>query len=233
VPIVVTATAPPAAFVSPELFDQTEPDIAPTVETPLAAAFPPEEESPWGPPAIEQAQQALAHEEEVAVATGDAEPMSAAHEESPFEEPAVDAGYGTDALAVEEPEGIHVESAPLVAEVPEPVVPPDAEEAEIFALATEAIVGHDEDTTETITMADLYARQGFTDDARKIYEHILQRDPENHAVRAKLDELESGRRADFSPPMESGDGLKPVVREDAQAAKVRKLESWLAKVTRV
>ncbi|HEV7920599.1 MAG TPA: tetratricopeptide repeat protein [Thermoanaerobaculia bacterium] len=231
----------PPAFVEPELFEQTEPSIEPTVETPMPSFAPAaEEESPWGPPAVEQAQQALAREEEVAVETGDAEPMSAAHEESPFEEPGVEAGYGSDALTVEEPEGFQIASAPLAAELPEPVVPPETEEAEIFALATEAILGA-EDTTETITMADLYARQGFTDDARKIYEHILQRDPENEAVRAKLGELERRAGSPAGPGHEDvGPAGEPALHteepetpEDPRSAKIHRLENWLAKVTRV
>ncbi|HEX8153864.1 MAG TPA: hypothetical protein VF698_12095, partial [Thermoanaerobaculia bacterium] len=47
-------------------------------------------------------------------------------------------------------------------------------------------VDEPEDFTNTITMADLYARQGLIDDARHIYEHILHRDPANEAVQAKL-----------------------------------------------
>ncbi|HKO56796.1 MAG TPA: tetratricopeptide repeat protein [Thermoanaerobaculia bacterium] len=240
----------PAAFVEPELFDQTEPHVEPTVEAPVPSLPPLAEASPWDEPAA-QAQAALAEEEEQAVETGDAEPMSVAHDESPFEEPGVDAGYGTDALTVEEPEGFHVDRAPLAAEVAEPFgtdeieppaeseppIAPEAEEAEIFALATEAIIGP-EDTTETITMADLYARQGFVDDARKIYEHILQRDPENHAVREKLaalDEAAAPPPAQEELPVEepdAGPAGEPALH-DPRAAKVRKLETWLAKVTRV
>ncbi len=56
-------------------------------------------------------------------------------------------------------------------------------------------------------MADLYARQGLIDDARHIYENILARDPDNHAVTAKLAMLDKRRT-------------------------VVKLENWLAKVSR-
>jgi len=47
--------------------------------------------------------------------------------------------------------------------------------------------------TNTITMGDLYARQGLVDDARQIYETILEREPENEGVRAKLETLPPGR----------------------------------------
>jgi hypothetical protein len=91
-----------------------------------------------------------------------------------------------------------------------------------------------EDLTETVTMADLYARQGLTDNAVDIYEHILQRDPNNEAVRAKRDALlgapasarpsaEEPREAEAEGEPEPGPARNP---------KVVKLESWLAKVGR-
>jgi hypothetical protein len=45
--------------------------------------------------------------------TGDAEPMSAAHSESPFEEPLANAGYSADAMAVEKPAGMHLAAPPM------------------------------------------------------------------------------------------------------------------------
>src|SRR5207237_10063198 len=54
-------------------------------------------------------------EEQVAVGTADVEPMRVAHEESPFEEPAP--SFSSDAVEIEQPQGIHVEDAPPAAEV--------------------------------------------------------------------------------------------------------------------
>lgn len=205
---------------------EPEPPVEPTVESPMPFVSPePEaEESPWATPDLTQEIQAE-------IATGDAEPMLAAHEESPFEEPTADAGYGTDALLIEEPEGVHLARAPLEAEVAEPFpleeeppvesAPPFSPEpteesaAEVFAPA-EGVAEPEEDVADTLTMADLYARQGLVDDARTIYEHILQREPDNAAVREKL--------AALSPAAPSA--------EDPKRTKVRKLESWLAKVRR-
>src|SRR5437764_5161 len=48
----------------------------------------------------------------------------------------------------------------------------------------------DDDVTATTTMADLYVRQGLINEARKIYEHLLQRDPYDDDVRTKLDALD-------------------------------------------
>jgi len=132
--------------------------------------------------------------------TRDIEPMHVAHEESPFEEPLSE--YTAAAMTVEAPVGMHIEEAPSAAEVPAPIAAPEAPV---------------EDVTSTITMADLYARQGLTDDARQIYETILARDPNNDEVRAKLDAL-TPRAAETTEPSAN--------------EKVARLEGWLSKVSR-
>jgi tetratricopeptide (TPR) repeat protein len=137
-----------------------------------------------------------AAEEESPWATGDVEPMSVAHEESPFEDP--EPSFTTAALEIEAPQGTHVEPQP-------------AEVADVFAPAEEQ---PQEDITSTLTMADLYAGQGLTADARQIYETILHRDPNNETVRAKLAALDA-------PQAASGRNPKAV-----------KLEEWLAKIGR-
>ena len=124
------------------------------------------------------------------ISTGDEEPMQLAHEESPFEEPVSE--YSSAALTVEAPVGMHIEEAPEAA---------PADEAAVFEPT--------EDVTNTLTMADLYVRQGLTEDARRIYENILARDPENAEVRAKLDALSTSTNP-----------------------KIARLESWLSKVAR-
>lgn len=129
--------------------------------------------------------------------TRDIEPMHVAHEESPFEEPLSE--YNAAAMTIEAPVGMHIEEAPPAAEVAAPVTVP-------------------EDVTSTITMADLYARQGLTADARQIYETMLARDPNNDEVRAKLE------------------GLTPHAPEvpatEPANTKVARLEGWLSKVSR-
>lgn len=122
--------------------------------------------------------------------TDDEIPMSAQHSESPFEEPS---GYTAASLEVEQPAGMHIEEAPLVAEVPSVwLEEPQANEpvADVFAPAEPEATPQDDDVTATTTMADLYVRQGLIGEARKIYEHLLQRDPYDDDVRAKLDALD-------------------------------------------
>jgi len=215
----------PAAEETPFAEEAAPPSPADEPETPFAPpATPLEDTRPQTRPepsfAVAAAKLEVEHQETVETPfagdivdddTGDEEPMVAAHAESPFEQTA---GYTAASMTVEKPVGFHVEEAPLAAEVPAPFAESEPEPepaADVFAPAEP--VRASDDLTNTITMADLYARQGLTEDARQIYENILERDPENDGVRAKLDVL--------PPP------LAP------QAAKVVKLQNWLAKVRNV
>ena len=121
--------------------------------------------------------------------TLDREPMLAAHTDSPFEEPVTD--FTAAAVTIEKPMGVSIETPPLAAETPT------------------AWSDIKTDVTSTVTMADLYAKQGAADKAREIYQSILHREPGNAQVQAKLDALNGGG------------GRNP---------KVDKLEQWLAKV---
>jgi tetratricopeptide (TPR) repeat protein len=180
-------------------------------------------------------------------ATGDSEPMSAAHEESPFEEPAGD--YSVAALTIEGPAGFHISSEPLSADLAAPMfgdeaLPPlepststgdewppqeaaesSSDESDVFA-PSEPVAHPPDDLASTITMADLYAGQGLTDDARQIYQSILARDPDNAAVAAKLADLD--RVPEPAPAHEE----EPASQSSESSGKVRMLESWLAKVSR-
>lgn len=230
--------APPAA---------AEPEASPfaPMETPAAppASEPFSETSPFGRmPSFEssadegvfgEAAQSIEAERRRDEATGDAEPMRAAHSESPFEEPASGFGYGADAMAVEEPPGMHAARPPLSAELPIPLgepLPPLEAAPPVPPMPPLPSFGEmplpplempppppDDDLTDTLTMADLHVRQGLIGEARQIYENILQRDPMNLAVREKLDAL-----ADAAPDREGSGGKM----------KKEKLERWLAKVGR-
>ncbi|HEX3071835.1 MAG TPA: tetratricopeptide repeat protein [Thermoanaerobaculia bacterium] len=172
--------------------------------------------------------------------TGDDEPMAARHAVSPFEDPA--GGYTAAALEVEQPEGMHVEEMPVEAAESDPWSETQTEAftesepaAEVFApaepepaLAADA----DADVTETTTMADLYVRQGLIDDARKIYEHVLQRNPDDHEVRAKLEAL-TDSETPIAAVHEEHEPIEEETHEPvAGSPKVRALEQWLAKVGR-
>jgi len=160
------------------------------------------------------AEAATKQEQHVGEVTADREPMRAAHAESPYEEPVKD--YGAAAVSVEKPAGIHVETAPLPAEVPTPWSDEEAA-SDVFAPAeAPPPPPQTEDLANTMTMADLYVRQGFVDKAREIYQTILKREPENADVRAKLDALIA------APAPDTGTAKRN--------PKAVKLEQWLAKV---
>ncbi|MEA2337820.1 MAG: hypothetical protein QOE82_1827 [Thermoanaerobaculia bacterium] len=207
-PVPLAAPEPESPFAEPEAEQAPESEpvalTAPEPQSPFAEPVPepePEPESAFAAPAeVPFVSQESPFDEtspiqrtvETPFDTDDEIPMAAQQAESPFEEPS---GYTAAALEIEHPEGMHIEEAPLVAEVPavwdeEPSVwaeePREAEPAaDVFAPA------QDDDLTGTATMADLYVRQGLIDDARKIYTHLLERDPANDELRAKLSALDT------------------------------------------
>jgi tetratricopeptide (TPR) repeat protein len=256
-PVVLMPLAAPHA--EPEApFAETEPDVQPQRDEPSNAAVFNEPETPAatadlpfaaGHEAVFDETTPVTRTVEKPFDTDDDVPMAAQHAESPFEEPSA---YSAESLAIEQPAGIHIEEAPPGAEVAsvwaddpagaDSTIQPDA--------GTDAVDSdarpQDDDLTATTTMADLYVRQGLTEDARKIYEHLLQRDPSNDEVRGKLEAL---TREDHSPdaltesaeeqPVEAvGSGHSKETAPPAKASvppnhgKVVVLEQWLAKVAR-
>ena len=138
------------------------------------------------------------------------------------------------ALEIEHPEGMHIEEAPLVAEVPTVWT---EEEADVFAPAEpEPPPQEDDDLTSTTTMADLYVRQGLVDEARKIYQHMLERDPANGELRSKLDALD---QSPAEMPVEAAEAAADEeIRQPGNPAtlhnhaKVVVLQQWLTKVAK-
>ena len=247
-----TATFPPGRRMPPSI-QRIHEETEAAAEAPFApAAEPPAEvlAGPWaaeGSRVFADAAQSMKEEQRVERLTGDSEPMAAAHAESPFEEPGA---YTAAAFEIESPAGMHVARAPLGAELPVelPVgapAPPEAavsvavstarvEEADVFASAPEALASETreellpptepEDFTNTLTMADLYARQGLVADARQIYENILLRDPGNATVREKLNALNAlAALPSASTPVNAPSGAEHDQR-------VAKLENWLSRV---
>ncbi|MEO6258727.1 MAG: tetratricopeptide repeat protein [Thermoanaerobaculia bacterium] len=206
-----------------------------TMETPFAEEGGQSIQAPFGFPVSESVTDASA---------SDAEPMRSMHSESPFEEPS---GYTSAALSVENPSGMHVEEAPAVEQgssmwdepeaspAPAPQISSREElagsaspspwdedlnsvpdEASVFASAGNQ-PGLDDNVSNTLTMADLYSRQGQQEQARAIYERILERDPSDDSVRSKLAALAAAEPA----------AEVPLPDERAQ-----KLGNWLSKVGR-
>jgi tetratricopeptide (TPR) repeat protein len=169
--------------------------------------------------------------------TGDDEPMAAHHVESPFEEPSA---YSAAALEVEQPAGMHVEEAPTVSVDPWSDEQPEGAlngepAADVFAPAApeaepQSQPDEDDDVTATTTMADLYVRQGLIDEARRIYEHLLQRDPFDTDVRAKLEALGDQQQPALGIPSEPSTDEEP--EPITGNPRVLVLQKWLDKVGR-
>lgn len=77
-----------------------------------------------------------------------------------------------------------------------------------------------EDLFTTVTMADLYAKQGHYDQAREIYQRMLEKDPDNRELRQKLAALPGATPVAAPPPSTEGTRNQAVTR----------LETWLSKV---
>jgi pentatricopeptide repeat protein len=172
------------------------------------------------------------HTSETPFDTDDEIPMAAQHDASPFEEPS---GYTAAALEIEHPEGMHIEEAPLEAEVPS--VWMEEPDADVFAPAEPEAAEDDDDVTSTTTMADLYVRQGLIAEARKIYQHMLEREPANDEVRSKLDALDQSAAAPSGAVVEATVSEEETLEPGDPAtlhnhAKVVVLQQWLAKVAK-
>jgi tetratricopeptide (TPR) repeat protein len=142
--------------------------------------------------------------------TGDSEPMLFAHEESPFEQP-VDT-FTSATMEVESPPGFTVEEVPFPEDNAIAVSASDEVDGpydDPYGDDLEPLADGASDAAYTETMADLYAKQGLTDDATTIYESILAREPDNQQVRGKLFEL-----------------------RPRKASRIVKLEDWLSRMTR-
>ena len=75
--------------------------------------------------------------------------------------------------------------------------------------------GGTSDELATTTLADIYAAQGYKEKAAKIYNEVLQRQPNDEAIKKKLSDLEGGWPTDESPesPSERFEEM-PVDRDD-------------------
>lgn len=223
-----TESAPEAATIeaSPSIPEAiAEPSAQPSVTSTFDETFPPFGDSPLtsDSPAAE------------AIATGDAEPMLSAHDDSPFEALPPAAAASVAAVEIEQPLGMHVETAPLDAEVAAPwedepfstgaeELPPPADEDEEPEPAPAETAPVDGPLTGTLTMADLYARQGLVGEARQIYESILVREPDNSSVRAKLVAL--GGSVGFA------ESAPPSVGGSSNQQKIARLQQWLGQIKR-
>jgi hypothetical protein len=102
-----------------------------------------------------------------------------------------------------EPEPVHEE--PAASAPPEPVSPPPAAEPE----------------PATVTLGELYLRQGHAGEAERIFREVLRREPDNAAARAGL-----ARAAAQTPP------AGQAAPADRRARKVALLSDYLERIRR-
>jgi len=88
-----------------------------------------------------------------------------------------------------------------------------------------------EDALATNTLAEIYLRQGLIDRAVAVYENMLRADPDNHAVRRRVAEIQG---ADPGPPRESPRSAESVPvpapagdLADPRRRVIQGLQSWL------
>ncbi len=192
------------------------------------------------------------------LATGDSQPMAAAHEESPFEEAGAAEGYGSDAFSIEQPEGMHVARAPMTAELPAPPLPeplpaetapppqPEptigADEADVFApaAAPEPPSGPGEIAPGFVTPEYAVTSSMSPLDEADFAKTIRMADL--FAAEGSIDEARNiyedllARDPDNASIRAKLEALTPPAAEPQATGeskeKVAKLESWLARVKR-
>ncbi|HXO25802.1 MAG TPA: tetratricopeptide repeat protein, partial [Thermoanaerobaculia bacterium] len=125
--------------------------------------------------------------------------------------------------------------APPAAEEPVPVAitapaaePPTAEPPAVAPAAAAATAG----TAATVTLAELYLRQGHTEEAERIFGDIVQREPGNAAAREGLARLTGARPVARQERLDAGQLLAGL--NDPQASPMARraylLQSYLARL---
>ncbi|HXB57567.1 MAG TPA: tetratricopeptide repeat protein [Vicinamibacteria bacterium] len=118
-------------------------------------------------------------------------------------------------------------SPPVVAPFPREPLPPPREPDLIFEPEPTPVPPPPSETPglSSSTLAELYFKQGFTEQAVEVYKELLQKEPENERLRARLAEITAVDRAPHgaSPPTSGG----PTA--DARAERRRVLEQTIAR----
>ncbi len=79
----------------------------------------------------------------------------------------------------------------------------------------------------TMTLAELYKKQGYPEKAIEIYQRILLKEPENAAVREKIAQLMTG----MAGAEQEGPVVKEMdVRKAVRSKRIELLEGWLRRI---
>ena len=74
---------------------------------------------------------------------------------------------------------------------------------------------------QTLTLAEIYAKQGYLDEARDIYRAILEREPENETAQKALKEL-SGEKE-----QKCDEEMLALFNSLANEVELKRFERWL------
>jgi len=119
-----------------------------------------------------------------------------------------------------------VEPEPEAEMAPEPEMAPPPDVADVAHVADVAAVSE----SATVTLGDLYLRQGHVGEAEQIFQEVLRREPENTAAREALAQVASSRE---EPVAASAVPVEPAAAPgDRRARKVQLLTSYLQRIRR-
>jgi tetratricopeptide (TPR) repeat protein len=144
---------------------------------------------------------------------------------APEPEPMAVAGFSWQEETVVEPEPIPAEPEPVWAE-------PEPPEPEIQPLA---MVPEPHEPVATVTLGELYLRQGYPAEAERIFHEVLRREPDNAAALEGLEKLSEPQAA---RPVAAHDllaGYQPGARTGEAEGKARKaflLSRYLERIRR-
>lgn len=111
---------------------------------------------------------------------------------------------------------LHEESSPPPAEE-SPAPPPEPELP---------VIEEERDEMVTETMAELFAKQGLLDKAIKVYERLLESNPDNMELKFRYEQLLDHKREEETGKEEKEEA-RLVTEEGEEAAKLEILKKWL------
>ncbi len=91
-------------------------------------------------------------------------------------------------------------------------------------MTTETIVDEEEEPIPTATLAEIYAKQGLTDKAIKIYNEILDKNPGNSDIQERILELQKEAGSELQPETVPDNGVAAEVKDSSPLAVMQR---WL------
>lgn len=129
------------------------------------------------------------------------------------------------------PQDEMVENMLVALDLPRPWVSdravPVVEAPPVAPVAVEPVAETGGEPIPTATLAEIYVKQGLTDQAIRVYEEVLRRDPDNALAAGRLSELRGVPSVPAIPPIAAEPAVAPPPRQQKPRPPVEILESWL------